>query len=319
MARGPGAARNAGWRHATIDLVAFLDTDVVADPGWLEEILPLFDSPTVAAVAPRVRSLPGTGAVARYEFDRSALDLGPHPALVRPLGRVSYVPTAALVVRRTALSSVGGFDEDLRFGEDVDLVWRIIDAGHTVRYHPAATVWHRPRPTVHSWARQRYNYGTSAAPLARRHPRRLAPLRIRVGGTQLIRTLRAKGVATGLAVAIALHRHLATMAMVASAIRRAWWPLALVTRRGRRILLAALLPCILDASQAGRGGRWLLLRVADDLAYGAGVWAGCLSNHTIRPLLPQLPPRTTGRPRSVGVPDAVNVPLAESGDRRSES
>ncbi|MBF6096422.1 glycosyltransferase family 2 protein, partial [Nocardia cyriacigeorgica] len=77
-----------------------------------------------------------------------------------------------------ALAELGGFDERLRFGEDVDVVWRLTDAGHLVRYHPAAVVTHRPRATLGSWLRQRYDYGTSAAPLARRHPGRLACARV---------------------------------------------------------------------------------------------------------------------------------------------
>lgn len=178
---GPAAARNAGWRRATTEFVAFVDSDVVPRPGWLDSALALFDDPRVAAVAPRVTSPPGTAAptsVAAYEASHSSLDMGAEPAVVRPLSRVGYVPTAALIVRRAALAELGGFDERLRFGEDVDVVWRLTDAGHLVRYHPAAVVTHRPRATLGSWLRQRYDYGTSAAPLARRHPGRLACARV---------------------------------------------------------------------------------------------------------------------------------------------
>ncbi|MPY81067.1 MAG: mycofactocin system glycosyltransferase [Actinophytocola sp.] len=289
---GPAAARNTGWRHATTDLVAFLDADVAPDPGWLDAILPLFDDPEVAAVAPRVRSIPGRGVLSRYEADRGALDLGPHPAEVRPLSRVSYVPSAALVMRRDVLSAVGGFDETMRFGEDVDLVWRIVDTGGVVRYQPSATVWHRPRSTVRAWARQRYHYGTSAASLASRHPRRVTPARFSprsiAASGRLVRTLRANGFDTGPAVTVAAQRQLAVVTMLAEAIRRTWFPLALLTRRGRRVLLAALLPCLLDALRTGRGPRWLALRIADDVSYGAGVWAGSVRHRTARPLLPQL-------------------------------
>ncbi|MPZ00799.1 MAG: mycofactocin system glycosyltransferase [Actinophytocola sp.] len=289
---GPAAARNTGWRHATTDLIAFLDADVTPEPGWLDTILPLFDDPAVAAVAPRVRSIPGRGVLSRYEADRGALDLGPDPAEVRPLSRVSYVPSAALVLRRDVLSAVGGFDEEMRFGEDVDLVWRIVDTGGVVRYQPSATVWHRPRPTVRAWARQRYHYGTSAASLANRHPRRVTPARFSPRATtaspQLVRTLRANGFATAPAVAVAARRQFGVATMLAEAIRRTWWPLALLTRRGRKILLAALFPCLLDALRTRRGPRWLALRIADDVSYSAGVWVGSLRRRTPRPLLPQL-------------------------------
>jgi mycofactocin system glycosyltransferase len=314
--RGPAAARNSGWRLARTDLVAFLDADTLPEPGWLDAVLPLFDDPQVAAVAPRVRSRPGQTAVARYERDRSSLDMGRDPGPVRPMSRVSYVPTAALVIRRTVLAAIGGFDENLRYGEDVDLVWRITANGHTVRYQPASTVWHTPRPTLWSWLRQRYDYGTSAAPLSRRHPAALACAQLprssaltwtlavtghpaaaltssALSTTRLTRELTGKGVPTGAAIHLAAQAPLATADMLAAAIRRVWWPLALITPHGRRTLLASLLPCLREAAGHPDPVRWTILRVADDLVYGAGVWAGCLKHRTFAPLLPRL----TGRAR----------------------
>src|SRR6202012_5155309 len=91
-------------------------------------------------VAPRV--VPAAGrrsTLARYLADRSPLDLGPDPALVRPGGAVSYLPTACVLVRASAFRA---FDESLRYGEDVDLIWRLVDAGAALRYDPVLTVRH---------------------------------------------------------------------------------------------------------------------------------------------------------------------------------
>ncbi|MQA63358.1 MAG: mycofactocin system glycosyltransferase [Actinophytocola sp.] len=327
--RGPAAARNTGWRAATTELVAFLDSDTHPEPGWLDTVLPLFGDPDVLAVAPRVVSdyqCSNTDnhsrPVAAYEAERSSLDMGTRPASVRPMSRVSYVPTAALVVRRAALSEAGGFDETLRYGEDVDLVWRLIAGGGVVRYQPSSVVRHEPRPTLRSWLRQRFDYGTSAAPLAARHPGRLACARLsraaavtwtlvalgqpRAGfgaaltsGTLLPRTLRRQGIPVLAAARLAAQSQLGAGAMLADATRRAWWPLALLSRRGRRALLAALVPCVVQAVSHRHDldpVRWAALRVADDLAYGAGVWAGCLRHRTLAPLLPRLTERA-GRSR----------------------
>ncbi|GAA5121077.1 mycofactocin biosynthesis glycosyltransferase MftF [Haloechinothrix salitolerans] len=307
---GPAAARNTGWQHATTDLVAFLDADTLPEPGWLDRTLGLFDDPDVAAVAPRVRGLPGASPIARYEADHSALDLGPHPATVRPMSRVSYVPTAALIIRRTALAAFGGFDERLRYGEDVDLIWRLIAAGHTIRYQPEATVWHQPRPTLRAWLRQRHDYGTSAAPLATRHPGLLACARasrwtlagaaltaagrpglgltIAAASTAALpRTLRRKGVSARAALTLTGQGQLSAATILAAAVRRGWWPLLLPTKRGRRILAASLLPCLTETVTHHKGPRWLALRIADDLAYSTGVIAGCARHRTMAPLLPQ--------------------------------
>ncbi len=177
LSGGPAAARNSA--EVETEFVVYLDADTVleeAEPlGWLSVCLSQFSDPRTALVAPRIRSVPGSDAVARYEASSSPLDLGERPGLVGSFRRLSYVPATALVARARALKEIGGFDQSLRFGEDVDLVRRLEAAGWRVRYEPAATVMHRPRSNLRSLARQRFGYGTAAAELDRRHEETVPP------------------------------------------------------------------------------------------------------------------------------------------------
>ncbi len=175
--RGPSAARNTGARASATPIVAFLDSDVVPEPGWLATLLGHLGDPAVGAVAPRIVAWGDGGpenAVTRYERRRSSLDLGARPAPVTARSRVAYVPSAALVVRRSAFGD--GFREDMPVAEDVDLVWRLVAAGWRLRYEPAARVAHEHRASVRAWLGRKAFYGTGAAPLARRHPRRVPPV-----------------------------------------------------------------------------------------------------------------------------------------------
>jgi mycofactocin system glycosyltransferase len=172
---GPGAARNTGLNAAGTELVAFLDSDCVPRPGWLERLLPHFTDPAAGAVAPRI--VPhenGTGWLARYEGASSTLDMGARPSVVRPGARVSYVPGAALVVRRGAAGA--GFRERMYVGEDVDFVWRMSAAGWRVRYEPGAVMGHDHRVRFRAWFARRADYGTSAAALEQLHPGSARPL-----------------------------------------------------------------------------------------------------------------------------------------------
>ena len=299
--RGPGAARNAGLAHVTTPLVAFVDADIRLPDGWLDDLLPHFGDDRLAVVAPRIRSTSGPTVLDRYEVDHSPLDLGPRPGRVRAGSRISYVPAAVLVCRTDAIRALGGFDETLRFGEDVDLVWRLDESGRRVRYEPASVVRHDPRPNWSAWFHQRVGYGSSAAPLSRRHPGALAPLRMSgwsIGAWAsgvlvhpFIGTTIGAGSAAALvrklddvppraAFLLAWRGNLAAGAQIASAIRRVWWPIVLLAGlRSRRVRLGLAL-----AALAARHP----IRLADDVAYSVGVWRGAVRERTAAPLIPEI-------------------------------
>ena len=102
---GPGPARNDGLAQVTTSLVAFLDSDCETGPEWITSLAAHFADPLVAAVAPRIRPVTGGGPAGRYLEARAPLDMGAQEGRVLPLTRLSYVPTAALLVRRAALAA----------------------------------------------------------------------------------------------------------------------------------------------------------------------------------------------------------------------
>ncbi len=288
--RGPAAARNTGLRAVATPLVAFLDSDVVPRSGWIEAVLPQLADPAVGLVAPRIVALDHeadsprrtvAAAVGAYERARSSLDLGADEALVVPHGRVSYVPSAALVARVAALgtaaasgtSAGAGFDESMPVAEDVDLVWRLHAAGWRCRYVPAAEVAHEHRTAVPAWLARKAYYGTGAAPLARRHPGNVAPVvlpgwaalvvalvlaqrrwslaaAVAVSGTAAVRLAKDLPGRRSAPLAVELvGRSLAgTAVQTAGALNRHWWPAAaLVAVRSRRMRRALVVAGVAEA------------------------------------------------------------------------
>lgn len=312
---GPARARNEGLDAATTPLIAFIDSDCIPDEGWLGPLLGHFDDPLVAAVAPRII----TAQPDRLGAARSSLDRGERAGPVRPGSAIPFVPSAALVVRADLAEGTELFDPALRGGEDVDLVWRLVEAGWDVRYDPSSAVIHDGPSTLGAFLGRRAFYGTTAGPLSRRHGQALAPVHVAgwsllVWGLLLAR--RPVLACTALAASIVLlARRLvglvrdpvdvatrivgggtARAAVPAlSSLTRAWGPafvLGLLFRRTRRAsALALLIPAVYDSATQRRTENPLpavAVHVADDVAYGAGVWLGCARARTLVPLIPRV-------------------------------
>ena len=314
---GPGGARNTGLSLAETELIAFVDCDCLASADWAGALVSLFAAdPALALAAPRVRGATGPGPLARWERACSPLDMGAGGGLVGPGRRVSFVPSTALVARRSALVELGGFDPALRFGEDVDLAWRAVAAGWSVRYAPEVEVRHPARQTLRGRARQLFEYGTSAAQLERRHPgaatalrsnRMMLPAALLAGGHAGAAAASAAALAAPrrsyprgrlALVRLALAGQLEAGRSLARAASRELLPLTLLVavaggRRGRRFAALALC-CDLAAANATDPRGALLgapLRLADNCAYCAGLWSGAIAARSPAALVPRRPQR----------------------------
>lgn len=162
-------ARNRALEAATRDVVAFLDDDAVAAPGWAASLHRVFEvDAEVAVCTGRVEPLsletPGQRLFeANGGFSRGA-DRIRLPDDARRLlhGRrapliawaISVGSGCSYAVRRGTARALGGFDEALDQGPalpgggDHDLLWRALGAGHAVVYEPSALAWHEHRREV---------------------------------------------------------------------------------------------------------------------------------------------------------------------------
>ncbi len=310
---GPAAARNAGAAACDSEIIAFVDAGLRITQADLRRLTPHFNDEQVVAAAPRVRSTEQAGFLARYERSFSPLDLGSDPGPVGPGRAITYAPSACLLVRVDALRDVGGFDPALRFGEDVDLIWRLAQIG-TVRYDPEIVVEHDPRHTLRGWCAQRFNYGTSAAPLAKRHPDSVAPWRVSRWSVVAIALLSTGHPGLALAPAIAplrgLRSQLANLPDAnVEAIRlileghswagrsfaenaaRTWSPIALILALsgfGRAPILRWMVLGWSRRIGRSRSPGQFGLGVLDDLSYGLGVVTGAARGRSIRSLVPRI-------------------------------
>lgn len=327
---GPAGARNAGLRLVRTPLVAFVDSDVTIDAAGLLDLARHCADPQVALVGPQV-----IGKVRsekprwfeRYDAAASSLDLGSTGGVVRPGAAVGWLPSACLVGRTDLLTGdadggIGGFEDGWRVAEDVDLVWRLVDAGHVVRYDPDVRADHDVRGTVRTWLGRKFFYGTGGADLAARHGDKVAPAvlspTMALSGWALLQrrwwslpvaavagALTARQLAPHLPVDEGRHTVAAGLAargtgwavrQEAGLLLRHWWPLAALaapfSRQVRRALLTAVLVDLFVFLRERTGvdpATALAARRLDDLAYGSGLWWGALRHRSPRCLLPRRP------------------------------
>lgn len=164
---GLSAARNAGCAAATGEIVAYLDDDAWPDPHWLKFLAHTFMTTDYAAVGgPNIP--PGTdsfisGCVAHAPG-------GPIHVLLSDT-EAEHIPGCNMAIRRSALTALGGFDPQFWVaGDDVDMCWRIHEAGWKIGYHPGAMVWHHRRKTIFAYLKQQSGYGRAEAILERKWP-----------------------------------------------------------------------------------------------------------------------------------------------------
>src|SRR5205823_7842505 len=190
--RGLSVARNAGLAAAGGEIVAYLDADARCHPEWPYHLALSLEDPNVVATGGPNLPVPGAGLVERAV---AASPGGPVHVLVAD-DRAEHVPGCNMAFRRQALEEVGGFQPAYTAtGDDVDVCWKLLDAGYEIGFAPAAQVWHHRRSTIGGYLRQQRGYGRAERMVAGAHPHRFNRLGqarwqgFIYGGNRALRTL----------------------------------------------------------------------------------------------------------------------------------
>jgi GT2 family glycosyltransferase len=165
--KGLSVARNIGAGAATGEIVAYTDSDCVADPDWLTYLVAKMEAGDLAACG-------------GPNFPPPEDDLVPAAVAVAPGGPThvlisdevaEHIAGCNMAFRRDVLQELGGFDPVYRAaGDDIDICWRLQDAGYTIGFSPAAVVWHYRRNTVAAYCAQQRGYGKAEALVYSKHP-----------------------------------------------------------------------------------------------------------------------------------------------------
>lgn len=160
--RGPAAARNLGWRAAGAPIVAFTDDDCVPRPSWLEAGLDAIGAnERLGVVQGRTRAPAGVDVDALPRWWH-------HQVISQPTHQFE---ACNVFYRRRALAEGGGFDEEMGcWGEDAAAGWRVLEAGWTRGFAPAAEVIHDVAARGLRWNLRKGLLERNMVRLAAEHP-----------------------------------------------------------------------------------------------------------------------------------------------------
>jgi glycosyltransferase involved in cell wall biosynthesis len=165
--KGLSVARNVGAEAATGEIIAYTDSDCVADPDWLSYLVAKMEMSDLSACGgpnfppPEESLVPAAVAVSPG---------GPTHVLLAD-DVAEHIAGCNMAFRRETLLRLGGFDPIYRAaGDDVDICWRFQDAGYTIGFSPAAVVWHFRHNTVKAYLGQQRGYGKAEALVYSKHP-----------------------------------------------------------------------------------------------------------------------------------------------------
>lgn len=164
--RGLSAARNVGLKAATGSIIAYTDSDCFADPNWLALLIYQLQQSGAAGVGGPNLS-PEDGWLAACV----AASPGQPTHVLESDEIAEHIPGCNMAFRREALEAIEAFDPVYwKAGDDVDLCWRLQQAGYRITFAPGAFVWHHRRHNPRAYFRQQMGYGEAEALLQFKHP-----------------------------------------------------------------------------------------------------------------------------------------------------
>jgi len=161
----PAAYNYAMNNVASFEILGFIDSDAKVEQQWLKKLVPHLSEKQVAGVSGSIETWNTDNQWARsigYEIRKRYQRIGPY---------TNRIATMNLLLKKSIILEVGGWDENLPSQYDTDLGYRVSAKGYRIAYELNALCYHFNRPTLRSYYRQQLQYGKNTLKLYFKHGR----------------------------------------------------------------------------------------------------------------------------------------------------
>lgn len=252
---GPGAARNFGAARATGDYLIILDSDVLLPSHYIQTLTETLATDSIDAFGGPDAAHPDFSPIQKaisYAMTSFFTTGGIRGGKAKGMDKF-HPRSFNMGIRRSVYKALGGFRE-MRFGEDIDFSYRILESGYSTKLIPDAWVYHKRRSTFQQFFKQVHNSGIARINLEILHP----------GTLKLVHTLPA----------------LFTAGVLFCLAMRTTWPWATLPLHLFTLII------LIDATKHSKSLHVGLLAIiaayVQLIGYGTGFWRACWKRYVLR-------------------------------------
>lgn len=166
---GPAAARNRGAMESGGKVLLFTDDDCVVAPGWLQSMLDSFKDAAVVGAKGVYRTCQKS-LIARFV----QIEYEDRYRLMRGADSIDFIDTYSAAFRRERFFETNGYDTSfpVACAEDIELSYRMSNAGWKMKFAPEAIVYHTHPGTLRAYVAKKYKFAYWRVMVLRKHSRK---------------------------------------------------------------------------------------------------------------------------------------------------
>ena len=155
----PGGARNLGIKQASGKLIAFIDSDCIAERDWLDNLVKVIKRLDCDVLGGAIKTLTAYHVFGAVSYLTEFSEFMPG----RPVEKAGFIPTCNMICKKDIFDKAGMFLDDRLSGEDKIFGEKVWETGGAIYFCPTAIIWHNDRKNFTAFIKHQVSLGFASA------------------------------------------------------------------------------------------------------------------------------------------------------------